>query len=145
MVWAVDMGIDPGAEVGGLIGGVSDIQLAPIPLDVNDSGLYNWWSDLLAFVNQTGIFGAASVNYAIDPEAEFADIFPVLPLPYCVIKPGRLVNTGWDGGGGRFVKTWTVSYTLIVVVRNVLDPSYRSTAAVTASAWWALTSWPTRS
>lgn len=96
--------------------------------------LEDFWQSLLAYIRDTEIFGTASVDYADDAEAAAEGLFPTNPPPYCLIQPDDFDDEGSHVGGGRYTKVWTARWTVVVVVRNITDPAYRSTAAVTASS-----------
>lgn len=100
---------------------------------MTETSLYEFWSALLNFIEGTKIFGPNSVVYAIDFEALANGLFPVGPPPFCLIRPGRFRSHDEEIGGGREEKTWTVDWTLAIVVRNYTDQPYQSTAAVTSS------------
>lgn len=103
-------------------------------MGVQSTTLPYFFPSLLAFVGATGIFGASSVDYAIDAEAAAEGLFPSNPPPFCLIQPGRLIDSGKSLGGGRFTKTWIARWRLVIISRNITDVAYKSTAAVTSNS-----------
>lgn len=89
-----------------------------------------YWS-ILDNLSKAGFIPTNSWTYIVNPE-EPDTPWPTIPVPFVMIEPLAVNDTGNQVGAGRYGVVWEVEFKIHIVVGNILDQSWQDPILTTS-------------